>query len=187
MIVEPVDDSQRLFSIIDVVPDELVTAITSLDWDTIPWRRGNGQETWSRRELIVDAIPALVEYNNLILESKAQLEDIAKVKFEGHPFTMWWYDEPSFTVSLHTDGHLPSSLQVFWESDGTDYGTAFYEYKDPETVNKQFEFIPNTGYMMLNGLDDDGSQPLQWHGMLNPVLTRRICSYSQFGTYKLVK
>ena len=82
MIVEPVDDSLRLFSIIDVVPDELVNAITSLDWDTIPWRRGNGQETWRRRELIVDDVPALLEYNNLILESKEQLEDAAKVKFE---------------------------------------------------------------------------------------------------------
>jgi hypothetical protein len=50
---------------------------------------------------------------------------------------------------------------------------------------KQFEFLPNSGYLMLNQLHCDGSQPLQWHGMLTAVPAHqiRLTTYTVFGQY----
>jgi hypothetical protein len=187
MKITPVDDTNRLFSIEEIAPPELVAEILATNWAEVPWKRGNAQEHWSRRELIVDDYPALQKYHNCVYAIKEQIEKLANIKFINHPFTMWWYDEPGFTVSIHTDGHLPSSLQVFWRADSEDFGTEFYEYKDESALKHKFKFIPNNGYSMLNGLDPDGSQPLQWHGMSTTVQTYRICSYTQFGPYELVK
>jgi hypothetical protein len=97
-------------------------------------------------------------------------------------FGNFWLDEPGFDVAMHTDGHLPAVMQLYWHQPGTDYGTGFYRYRTRSSLLHQFRSEPNTGYIMLNHLDDDGSQPLQWHGMFNPVPLNmyRVSSYWYF-------
>jgi hypothetical protein len=73
-------------------------------------------------------------------------------------------------------------MQLYWTVPGPDWGTGFYRYKDPDSLLYQFESRPNSGYIMLNHLNPDGSQPLLWHAMLNPVPAGhiRVTSYWQF-------
>jgi hypothetical protein len=73
-------------------------------------------------------------------------------------------------------------MQVYWTVPSPDYGTGFYRYKTLDSVLYQFQSRPNSGYIMLNHLESDGSQPLQWHGMFNPVPegTIRVSSYWSF-------
>jgi hypothetical protein len=95
----------------------------------------------------------------------------------------FWIDLPGFTCSMHTDGHLANSMQIYWITPGAEYGTGFYTYKNVNSLLYQFESRPNLGYIMLNHLNADGSQPLQWHAMLNPVPpgSIRVSSYWQFN------
>ena len=77
-------------------------------------------------------------------------------------------------------------MQIFWVAPGKQYATQFYKSKNANDPITQLEFVPNTGYLMLNMLNEDGSQPLNWHGMLNkvPADTFRVTSYTTFGTYE---
>jgi hypothetical protein len=183
MVIKPVDMENRLFSIEHFLPDELAALILDIPWDTIPWKRGEQQESWARRQLDFMDHKVVHQFNDRVLLNKIQIEKELGIKFDYHPFTMWWYDEPGFTVATHTDGHLPSSMQIYWNADSDMYGTTFFEYKNTNTVKHRVTCRPNFGYLMLNGPNDDGSQPLQWHGMLTPVQKFRVSSYTNFGTY----
>ena len=85
-------------------------------------------------------------------------------------------------MALHTDGHVPTAMQLYWTVPGTEFGTGFYHYKNLDAILYQFDSRPNSGYIMLNHLNPDGSQPLLWHAMLNPVPanTVRVSSYWRF-------
>ena len=89
---------------------------------------------------------------------------------------------PLQAAVLH--GHLPAVMQLYWHQPGSEYGTGFYRYHTESSLIHQFTSDPNTGYIMLNHLDPDGNQPLQWHAMLNPVPdgTYRLSSYWHFET-----
>jgi hypothetical protein len=174
----------RLFAITNALPEELTTPLDNLDWLSIPWIRQEGQQDWLRRRLDCADTP-LANINEYIANNLQSIGDAVGVKF-AYADTYWWIDEPGFTVGIHTDGHLPSSMQLFWIMPTEQHGTVFYNSKDPSDVKKAFSGVTNTGYLMLNGQDPDGFQPLQWHGMLTPVPdnTIRVCSYTIFGPYE---
>lgn len=157
--------------------------MSSIDWLNLPWAPQLGQESWPRRRLT--ETPELLAINHYIADHVNDYGSAVGVEFD-YADTYWWLDEPGFTVPIHTDGHLPSSMQLFWHMPGTDFGTVFYRSKNPADVDHAFAGTANTGYLMLNKLNSDGSQPLQWHGMLNPVPDNsfRVCSYTIFGDYK---
>lgn len=172
MKITAVDNTNRLFLVEDLLPQHLVDQIQNTAWNSIAWKRGEMQEHWLRRHL--ENTDTLNQINDFI----------HKIDFgiiTGLAFTTWWYDEPNFSVPIHTDGHLPSALQMFWIAESEDRGTVFYNSKNPTDVRYHFQFRPNTGYLMLNHLDKDGSQPLQWHGMLNTTTKYRITSYTVLG------
>jgi hypothetical protein len=93
----------------------------------------------------------------------------------------FWIDHPGFDCSMHTDAELQNSMQIYWLAPGPEYGTGFYNNKRGDILY-QFASLVNTGYLMLNHANKDGSQPLLWHAMLNPVPTGtiRVSSYWQF-------
>jgi len=183
MILRPVDKENRLFSVENFLPDSLANQLLSISWDNISWSRGEQQESWKRRQFDTSNFDIFRKFDDHVLQNKIQIEQELSIQFEHYPFTMWWYDEPNFVVPIHTDGHLPASMQIYWTADSNTYGTVFFDYKNSEYVKYQFSFKPNCGYLMLNGLNDNGSQPLQWHGMLEPVQNFRISSYTNFGQY----
>ena len=175
-----VDDRGRLWSVEDLLPTDELADIMSTPWMNLAWSPSGGQETWARRQVDWDDATAqrLGGYIN------AQLPEINRAL--GTDFTRcvghFWIDQPGFTVALHTDGHVPNSMQLYWTVPGPDWGTGFYHFKDPKQLLYQFRSTPNSGYIMLNHLAPDGHQPLQWHAMLNPVPegTIRVSSYWRF-------
>jgi hypothetical protein len=76
-------------------------------------------------------------------------------------------------------------MQMFWVMPTEQHATQFYNSKRQHDIRFAPKSVTNTGYLMLNKSNTDGSQPLQWHGMLNPVPagTIRVCSYTHFGDY----
>jgi hypothetical protein len=187
MIIKPVDKDYRLFSVENFLPNDLAERVLDTNWDNIQWTRGEQQETWRRRQLDISNFELFQKFDDQVLKNKIQIEQELGIQFEYYPFTMWWYDEPNFIVPIHTDGHLPASMQIYWAADSDNYGTTFFEFKNANCVKYQCKFKANSGYLMLNGPNQDGSQPLQWHGMLAPVQQFRVSSYTNFGTYKLKK
>ena len=184
MIIQAVDCERRLFSVWDILPADLAKQVQELNWLNLSYGKQPGQETWSRR-LVNSDTGLLKEVNEYYVSIIDQLGDACGVEFK-YPSTGWWLDEPGFTVSVHTDGHLPCSMQIFWVMPTEEYGTKFYNDKGAKDVRFAPKGVPNTGYIMLNLPDNNGSQPLHWHGMLNPVPkdTIRVCSYTTFGTYE---
>jgi len=188
MKITPLDDANRLFAISEIFSEELVAELLALDWPNLPWHDSEGQEMWLRRSIITDFEPAIIKANAVIAELHSYIEHVCQVEFKystNQGSTVWWYDEPGFDVPIHTDGELPATMQIFWTAPSTTLGTCFYNTKRQHDLKKAFDFVPNTGYIMLNGPNPDGSQPLQWHGMLNkvPPGTFRLTSYTTFGPY----
>lgn len=181
MKITQVDDAGRLFFVEHVVPDSVTRKITSIDWKNQSCRKPNPpQSDWLRRILTVkhDFCDMV---HSAIAESVAQLCEMSGLRHNSRASTEWWIDLPGFVVPTHTDGHLPAAMQVFWSAPGSQYGTVFYDHH--LQILKHFEFRANTGYFMLNYKNDDGSQPLLWHGMHNPVPTDtvRVTTYTVFS------
>lgn len=187
MQITPVTD--RLFQVADLLPQELVNRILAKDWLAADHQKQKMQLDWLRRALTIDADPVLIEANDYIASLQPQIAELCNIKFErviNRGNTVWWLDEPDFTVGMHTDGELRSTMQIYWVSPSDKLGTIFTEVGDWKTEPyKQFVPEVNTGYIMLNGPNPDGSQPLIWHGMLTPVPagTFRVSSYTTFGPY----
>jgi len=180
--------TNRLFQITDLFPPELVAQILAKDWLAATWQKQEMQLDWLRRALTTDADPVLIQASERIALLQPQIEELCGVKFErpiNRYNTVWWLDEPGFTVGMHTDGELPSTMQIYWVSPTDKLGTIFSDFVDPKNLYKRFIPEVNTGYIMLNGPNPDGSQPLLWHGMINPVPrnTFRVSSYTTFGPY----
>jgi hypothetical protein len=183
----PIDDTNRVFHVVGVLPQDLVDKLLVLDWNNLNWNLQNQQEMWARRSLCREEYPVLEEASNHLVKLQPVLEQQLGIKFDfdinvGN--TNWWVDQPGFSVPIHTDGELPVSLQLFWVGQ-PNLATSFHNFGLANNYRAKFEFVPNTGYLMLNGPNADGSQPLNWHGMLNKVPngTYRVTSYTVFPNY----
>jgi hypothetical protein len=176
--ITQVDDDGRLFLIEDILTKEQVTNIESIDWLSLPWNRGLYQEKWDRRHIQswVDPISYLNDY---IVDKISIINQEVGTSFPPC-FGSWWLDEPEFCVDIHTDGELRQSMQLYFIAPDDSFGTVFYHYKNQSSVKYKFLSIPNTGYIMKNHLNEDGSQPLMWHGMSNrvPPNTIRLSNYN---------
>lgn len=187
MNIYPVDETKRLFRVENILPEYLYSRLLGkVAWQDIPYGKQPGQESWPRRLLNSD-MGILAEVNETIMTLKDEIGKCCGVSF-NYASTGWWYDEPGFTVSIHTDGELPSSMQIFWVMPTDRHGTKFYTHRDGKEVRYAPPALSNTGYIMLNKPNQDGSQPLHWHGMLVPVPqnTFRVCSYTTFGDYTIL-
>lgn len=179
--IQPIDEDGRLWSVEDLLPSEELADILSTPWHDLAWSPSGGQESWPRRQVNWNDPTAqrLGQYINAQLPA---INHALGTEFQlsgGH----FWIDQPGFCVPLHTDGHVPNAMQLYWTVPGADWGTGFYSYKSTNSLLYQYQSRPNTGYIMLNHLAADGSQPLLWHAMLNPVPlgTIRVTSYWRFG------
>jgi len=178
--IQPVDEAARLWSVQDLLPPDELADIMATPWLDLAWSPSGGQESWPRRQVNWNATQAqrLSGYINAQLPVINLALGTEFTQSGGH----FWIDLPGFTVPLHTDGHVPNSMQLYWTVPGVEWGTAFYRYKQTDSLIYQCASRPNTGYIMLNHLAEDGHQPLLWHAMLNPVPegTIRVTSYWRF-------
>jgi hypothetical protein len=179
--IVPVDSDHRVWSVEDLLPADLAEEITHTPWLDLAWQPSIGQESWPRRMISWQDAQAQ-QLSQLISAELPQINQALGTRFTqagGH----FWVDLPGFTVPIHTDGHLPNSMQLYWTVPGPEWGTGFYRYKQTDSLIYQCVSRPNSGYIMLNHLEDNGSQPLLWHAMLNPVPegTIRVSSYWQFS------
>jgi hypothetical protein len=177
-----VDAAQHIWQVIDLLPAAAVADIMSLDWLSMPWTRGYLQESWPRRQIQLDP-ETTQRFEQYFLEQLPVINQALSINCQ-HFDLKWWLDEPGFLVHNHTDGELPASLQVNWIGGDPDWGTAFYKDKARQNLLWQTSGQTNTGYIMLNHKNPDGSQPELWHAMLNPVPPGqfRLSSYSVFHT-----
>lgn len=173
------DGTGRIYQVNNLLTADEVADVMSTDWLSLPWKREELQEKWPRRWLIeCDRFNQLRNYVN----SKLWLINQLTGKNFSIMDTNWWIDEPGFTVSMHTDGHLPYTMQLYWDVPSEDFGTVFYYYKKVDSVRYKLLSIPNHGYLMDNHCEND-FQLLHWHAMLNKVPEGkiRVSSYSIFS------
>lgn len=175
-----IDD--RLWHVQDFVTGAELDDIIQQPWLELKWIKQENQIDWPRRRILPDN-PNIARVTDYIRKRLPEINQALQTNFsscDGH----WWVDMPGFTCSMHTDGHLPNSMQLFWVAPDETFGTGFYYYKNTRSLRYQFLSRPNSGYIMLNHSDEDGSQPLQWHGMFNPVPSNKYRLSSYFYFYK---
>jgi hypothetical protein len=168
----------RLWQVKNLLPYKQAEEILDTDWLSLAWGPAPGL---GPRKLVNWDDPTVQRYASYINSCLPEINQALGTEFTmpgGH----FWIDLPGFTVPLHTDGHLPTAMQLYWTVPGPTYGTGFYRYKRTDSLLYQFQSVPTSGYIMLNHPAEDGSQPLQWHAMLNPVPrgTIRVSSYWNF-------
>jgi hypothetical protein len=175
-----VDDRNHLWQVKDLVTNDQLQDIISLDWTGIDKLPSPGQE-FLKRKIGNPRNNDVQRVSFYITNNLYKINQALGTNFQGCNGN-FWVDSPGFTIDMHTDGHLCNVMQLYWIVPGTEYGTGFYFYKNKNYLLYQFQSIPNTGYIMLNHLDPDGSQPLHWHGMFNPVPDNcfRLSSYWYF-------
>jgi hypothetical protein len=180
MNIQPVDSSKNLFSIVDVVPDDLVKQIVNTDWMSLEYTRGPLQETWPRRRITDSAIPWIDQWETYFWSVWNQIihniQSDPPLRYLGYGGTAWWVDEPGFDCAMHTDADVRGAMQLYWIGD-VNQGTGFYHSNNAEDLRHQFKFVPNSGYIAV--------RDPQWHAMLNPVLPGqfRVTSYSWIVPY----
>ena len=170
----------RLWQVEDLLPAAQAEEIVATAWFALT--QEPGPANLDHRRQIAWSDTTALRYSEYINQCLPEINQALGTEFKsmgGH----FWIDLPGFRCDLHTDGELANSMQVYWTVPGPDYGTGFYYFKDPEQLLYQFRSTPNSGYIMLNHPNPDGSQPLQWHAMLNPVPagTIRVTSYWYFN------
>jgi len=179
MHLTPVDHNCNLFVASCVVSEQLQQKILNTPWLDLEFVQQPGQENWPRRLVLKHQLDWYQQWQYEFENLWPQLEQNLGVKLHPYSDTAFWIDEPGFTCAIHTDGELPGSLHLSWIGERK-LGTTFYHSKNSNDVRFRHDFLPNSGYAMINMADSTGYRFLQWHGMLEPVPENhyRLTSYT---------
>lgn len=179
MQISAVDEYKDLFSVTDIVSPDLLQKILSTPWWELEYRDQPAQENWPRRLILTHQLTWLDQWIDELSAAWPKMELCMETKLQPYTDTAWWVDEPGFTCAIHTDGEMPGSLHLDWIGD-KNLATMFYHSKHDKDIRFQQDFVANSGYAMINQLDDQGYRHLQWHGMLHPVPENsfRLTSYT---------
>lgn len=182
MRIQAIDQDNNLFSVEDIVPASLAQALDQHDWSGLAGNPSLPQPGWQRSNIDASSHALLRELDAALIWSRYQIQQQLGLQF-SYCYTDFWLDRGGFSVPVHTDSVIASSLQLYWHGPaGT--GTTFLNSKNPNDVRYQMQFRPNSGYLMLN-MSVDGVQPLQWHGMFQDIDrdSIRLTSYTRLGPY----
>jgi hypothetical protein len=182
MRIEATDSHNTLFVVDDVVDQALVRQLQEQDWSKLSGVPSLPHPNWNRTSLSWEQTPLLRELDIQIRSAKREIESALGLEFTYY-YNDFWLDRGGFSVPIHTDSDLHSSLQLYWVGP-LSTGTTFLWSRDPKDIRYQMQFRPNSGYLMLNQ-PVDGTQFLQWHGMFETLSpdTLRLTSYARFGSY----
>lgn len=171
--------TDRLFQVENVFDEKIMQLVNSINWSSLPWQRGLGQESWNRRRIDAN-INEVKILSSMMVPFIEQINDTLNIDVDPKCVS-WWLDEPGFTCGTHIDEFLPKTIQLYMICPNENVGTSFYNNvpRDESTVEWmskieqstliKFKSIPNTGYVMLNYPETDGTTPLLWHNMNVPV------------------
>ena len=188
-----VDNSNRLYSVENLLSAVELADIRSIDWLSLPTMHNMGQDMLPTRVRVDATHPSVLRVNTYICNAFDSINAALGTNFMHPVASVWWIDNPGFNIPVHTDNvKVTNALQMYWIMPGEDYGTCFYRdltVNNPNQLNRNIDQIeithqfiskPNYGYIMLNEEDATGNKPAQWHGMLNtvPLGTFRLTSYS---------
>lgn len=176
MLIKAVDQDRNLFRIEGVFSQDMVKKVLTTPWLDLDWIRQEGQESWARRKIKDSAIPWIDQWHREFRAVWHKIAEKTQTPMKGYIDTAFWVDEPGFTCGMHTDGSMPGSVHLTWIG----AGTTFYWYKNSDTVRYQTPSYPNSGYIMINRVDETGYQRLLWHDMPYPVPQNsfRLTTYS---------
>lgn len=182
MKISAVDSDNNLFVLHDVVDPALVEKLQQHDWLHMTGVGNLPQEHWPRLNLFWRQDALLRELDTQLRWARYDIEQHLGLYF-AYCYTDYWLDRGGFEVPIHTDSIIASSMQLYWMGPQGS-GTTFLHSKNAQDVRYQVEFRANTGYLMLN-MPQRGVQPLQWHGMFQPLDADvlRLSSYTRLGSY----
>jgi len=162
-----------MFQVQNLVPDSLLAQITSTNWLDLSYSKIDRQEYMVRKNIEATDLPWNTEWEKVFDSLFDYMWESHNVILQRYHKTSWWIDEAGFECPIHTDdSRVKVALQMFWIGN-KDQGTVFYNDKDYSSVRKQFDFVPNTGYLMINSPD-------QYHAMMTPIPegSFRLTSYT---------
>jgi hypothetical protein len=181
--VTPIGYSRRLFSIQLAVDPEHVKELNQLDWLSRPYEmdyHSRESNTFQRRILTESLnIQEIVdqEINNLL--PAINLASGQNFKTVG---ATWQICESGFVCPMHTDGHKPNVMIIYWQTPGIEWGTKFYHTNDSTDVWYEFPAVPGTGFFANYEPEPGEPWPEMWHASLRavPENTYRLLTQYEF-------
>jgi hypothetical protein len=173
MIVTPVDEHHNLFQVRNLVPDSLLAQINSTNWLDLSYNKIDKQEYMVRKNINGETLPWHEEWRKAVDSLFDVMWESNNVVLQRGQNTSWWIDEPGFDCPIHSDDtRVKVALQMYWIG-AEDLGTRFYTDDTGTELRKKFDFVPNTGYLMINNAE-------QYHDMRMPIPpgTFRLTSYT---------
>ena len=180
MQITAIDNKNDLYTIKNIVSDELLHKLSQEILEAIPYQPMDWQEHLPRRKLSKLPGSVLSQIDEHI-NTKKDMIGKAINQTINHIGTTFWFDQEGFDMGAHIDNPGVGKVMQIYLSDCEDAGTVFYDVSDddiiikddaqkwhydgpqpPLKIRKAFEFVSNTGYLMIN-------TPTQLHGLPNKV------------------
>lgn len=198
MNIKPVDDLNNLFAVKDVLPEELLDELATIeDFMELQFTKMAGQEYWNRRTITVEPDSVFSKINQFI---NSQRELISASIGENIVMACpnYWIDLEEFTVGIHVDNPNVNIVMQLYLSDCDNAGTIFYNIEEDEievrddaqkwwynsptdtsvSIRHSFDCVKNTGYIMINN-------KTQLHGNPEMLLSKddvRLSAYCHLYT-----
>jgi len=181
MKIKAIDNKNDLFSIKNIITEELLEKLSLEVLDTIPYTKMEGlQAQMPRRKLVPVTGSTLSQIQEHIDKQKDVISKAVGYKINQID-SVFWLDQPGFSIDAHIDNPGVGNAMQIYLSNCKDLGTIFYNVEDSEIVTKEdkqrwhyqgshppanirkaFDFETNTGYIMINNNK-------QLHGVPNTV------------------
>jgi hypothetical protein len=164
MNIEAVDKHQNLYLITDIFSQTLLDDFWKLDLNSLRYQSVLVEGKYSRRNII--------EKNSTI--AKLYSEGVSEIsKYYKVVANSLWIDTAGYSMAPHLDNinHVKIGMQIYLSKLDNTQGTCFYNADG--SLRYQFQYVPNTGYLMINSPD-------QWHGSvcsISPNSFRASCYF----------
>lgn len=183
--IEPIQGSRRLFSVQLALEPEYIKRLNQVDWLSRPYEMDDHskQSDTFRRRILTECLDVQEMIDLEIQKLVPLINEMAGTNYTSAGST-WQICEPNFVCPMHTDGHKPNVMIIYWQTPGPEFGTTFYNSTDPADVFHEFPGIPNTGFFANYKPRIGRPWPEMWHASLIPVPAN---GYRLITQYELVK
>jgi hypothetical protein len=189
MNIFPVGNSNNLYRVTDVFPQEIIDFCNSANWNDYLWVTQQGQETLPRLLLNLNSCFPLTILKKISCDIAMELQEKLNLKFTNPNKVLIsvWRDLHGYAAPIHRDFdevevkkngyfNIPISMQIYLSESNADLGTKFYYDREKTMPKYFFPYEINTGYLQINDYD-------QWHEMNSdiPVDENRISCHFIFS------
>mgnify|MGYP003654484445 FL=1 len=168
MNITQIDNKPDLFFIKNLIPDELLDELSTINLMELSFSKLRGQEDWQRRTLAVE-VNSVFDKITQFINSQRELISASIGLNIAYAGPNYWLDLKGMTVGTHIDNPNVNVVMQLYLSDCDNAGTNFYNVKDSEIeirddeqkwwynnttveppLRHTFECVKNTGYIMIN-------------------------------------